>query len=354
MANAGHIDILRQGVEVWNQWRQENPEVQPDLSGADFAGHSLRWANLRGADLSRAKLNAADLTDASLWQANLGGANLNRATLCRANISDAKLSWANLGHANLEGASLVRARLIEALLTHADFTNARLAEANLQSADLRYARFVGTDLQGANLTHCSIYGISAWNLKLDGCVQIDLDITRTGEPTVTVDDLEVAQFIYLLLNNERVRRIVKAITTKVVLILGRFTTERKAILGAIRAELRHYDYLPVLFDFEKPSTRDTVETISTLAHMARFIIADITEPRSVPQELQAIVPNLPSVPVQLLLAASEVEYGMSDHLKRYPWVLDVFRYSTLEDLASRLREKIIEPAEAKARELQGT
>ena len=213
---------------------------------------------------------------------------------------------------------------------------------------------MGTDLERANLTHCSIFGISAWNLKLDGCVQTDLDITRGDEPTVTVDDLEVAQFIYLLLNNERVRRIVKALTTKVVLILGRFSAERKAILDAIRAELRRHDYLPVMFDFAQPSTRDTVETISTLAHLARFIIADITDPRCVPQELQTIVPNLPSVPVQLLLAASEAEYGMADHLKRYPWVLEVYRYSALEELVAGLNEKIIEPAEAKARELQRT
>ena len=119
-------------------------------------------------------------------------------------------------------------------------------------------------------------------MKLDGCVQIDLDIARGEEPTVTVD-------------NERVRRILRAITTKIVLILGRFTAERKVILDAIRTELRRHDYLPVLFDLAKPSTRDTVETISTLAHIARFI-ADITDPRSVPQELQTIVPNLPSVP----------------------------------------------------------
>lgn len=63
-------------------------------------------------------------------------------------------------------------------------------------------------------------------------------------------------------------------------ILGRFTEERKAVLEVIRNELRKRDYLPVLFDFEKPASRDLTETISTLAHMARFVMADITDAKS--------------------------------------------------------------------------
>ena len=51
------------------------------------------------------------------------------------------------------------------------------------------------------------------------------------------------------------------------------------------------DYLPILFDFEKPSSQTTVETIATLAHMARFVIADLTNAKSVLQELQAVVPR---------------------------------------------------------------
>jgi len=261
MADQSLLDILQQGVEAWNSWREQNPFIEPDLSGAN-------------------------------------------------------LSWADLTDANLTRSALVE-----------------------------------TNLTGTTLTGCSIYGISAWSLKLEGATQHNLNVSPYGEPTVMVDNLEVAQFIYLLLNNERIRQVIDTITSKAVLILGRFTADRKAVLDAIRDELRQRDYLPILFDFAKPAGRDLTETISTLAHMARFIIADITQAKSIPQELQAIVPNLPSVPVQPLLLTSEREYGMFEHFWRYPWVLDTYYYDNLDEVLASIEEKVISPAEVKVREL---
>jgi len=174
-----------------------------------------------------------------------------------------------------------------------------------------------------------------------------------GQPTITVDNLEVAQFIYLLLHNEKIRRIIDTIATKVVLILGRFTAERKVILDGIRDALRSRDYVPVLFDFHKPMSRDSVETISTLAHMAKFVVADLTEAKSVLQELQRIVPSLPSLPVKPLLHVSEYEPGMIDHFRKYRSFLEPYQYEDLDGLLEALEEEIIAPAEQMRRELTG-
>ncbi len=203
----------------------------------------------------------------------------------------------------------------------------------------------------AILTNCLIYGISVWDVRLEGTKQEDLIITFPTQPTITVDNLKLAQFIYLLLNNSEIRDVIDTITSKAVLILGRFTPERKIILDAIREELRKRNYTPVLFDFEKPANRDITETVSTLAHMARFVIADITDAKSIPQELSHIIPFLPSVPIVPILQASEREYGMYEHFPRYPWVLSVYRYDDIEDAMQSIQENIITPAEQKAKEL---
>jgi spore germination protein YaaH len=138
---------------------------------------------------------------------------------------------------------------------------------------------VQTNLSRAKLDGCSIYGISAWGVNVEGATQSNLVITPPNEPTVTVDNLEVAQFVYLLLNNQKIRDVINTIGKKAVLILGQFT-ERKPVLDAIRDELRKRDYLPIVFDFERPTQRDFTETVMTLAGMCLFIIADITKPVS--------------------------------------------------------------------------
>src|SRR4030095_946177 len=186
---------------------------------------------------------------------------------------------------DLGGANLYRADLSGANLRGADLSGAKLSGADLSRAKLTFATLVETDFSGANLTDCSIYGVSAWGLKLEGATQLNLCITRTRESAITVDNLEIAQFIYLLLNNQKIRHVIDTITSKVVLILGRFTEERKRVLDAIREELRRNNLTPILFDFDKPASKDITGTVTTLARMSRFVVADITDAKSIPQEL---------------------------------------------------------------------
>jgi uncharacterized protein YjbI with pentapeptide repeats len=375
------------------------PEGKWDLAGAYLTTANLVWADFRGARLDEAKLNGADLYGANLFEASLNRAYLFETNLCGADLSRATLIGADLGRAKLMGASLIGANLSGALLSEAtigradlrdvdlsraklngaslggpnlnwaNLSEASLIGANLAGADLYMANFSGADLTGADLrnallvkvnfekaklNNCQIYGVSAWDLQLQGAEQANLVIEEffspMEHPSITVDNLKVAQFIHLLLNNPEVRDVLDSITSKVVLILGRFTPERKAVLDAIRNELRQRNYIPVLFDFEGPENRNITETVSTLAHMARFVIADITDAKSIPQELTTIVPHLPSVPVQPLLQGSSEEYGMFRDFKSYPWVLPIYRYKDIHEVVASLPEKIISPAEAKIKQ----
>jgi Pentapeptide repeats (8 copies) len=239
-------------------------------------------------------------------------------------------------YAEFETALTDGATLRNADLSLANLVGANLSGANLSRADLQSAALVETDLTDADLTSYRIYGVSAWRLKLEGAKQQNLVITPKHEPEITVDNIEVAQFLYLLLHNQKLRDVIDTITSKAVLILGRFTDERKAVLDALREELRKRDYLPILFDFEKPRSRDTDETITLRARMARFVIADISDAKAVLQELRGIVPDLPSVPVQPIILATQEEPGMFDFYRHRPSFLTVYRYANQRQLLADL------------------
>ena len=233
-----------------------------------------------------------------------------------------------------------------------DLSEADLSGANLTNADLTHSALVKTNLTGTTLTGCSIYGISAWSLKLEGTIQQNLNVSDYGEPAVMVDNLEVAQFVYLLLNNEKIRDVLDTIGEKGVLILGRFTEERKRVLDAIRDRLGELGFVPMMFDFARPTQQDFDETIKTLAGLSRFIIADITNPKSSPLELQATMPNymIPFVPI---IHEDEEPFAMFQGLqhKYGEWVLDVLEYDSAPNLLQALDEAVVRPALDKSDQL---
>jgi uncharacterized protein YjbI with pentapeptide repeats len=365
-----HIEAVRRLFSVFAEFQPSVAHL--DLRGADLSNMYLGGANLATTDLSHANLASSYLARADLSHSNLDDVNLNNSTLRaaaltkvtarRAQASEASFvnadfsggNWeaANFENAILDGAVIERAnlRLVNlrgASLVGTRIVNCDLHQADLTGADLRHADFVECDVTAITLREASVYGTAAWGLVGKPADSTNLVITPEGEPEVVVDDLEVAQLLYLLLYDAKVRRVIDAVTSSLVLILGRFTQERLEVLELIRSELRNRGYSPVLFNFEKPANRDLTEAISTLAHLARFVIADITDARSVPQELERIVPGLPSVPVLPILKAGSTEYAMFEHFKRYPWVLPVSEYGDSTELLDSLGRAIIERAEAR-------
>ena len=210
MADANHVAMLNHGVNAWNTWRKSHPDVIPDLSGAWISKLDLRGIDFRNVKLNKVRLRKSDLTQADL--------------------SDARLQWANLSKT-----TLIQAKLLGADLNRSTIRWADAAGADFRGANLKYASLVGTNLPDATLDGCRVYGISAWSLAGVPHSQKDLVIARYGESGLTVDDLEIAQFIYHLVTNEKIRHVIDTLTSKVVLILGRFTPERKLILDGIRA-----------------------------------------------------------------------------------------------------------------------
>lgn len=397
MVNEEYLNLLAQGSSAWNLWRSERLKESIDLQEANLEGFDLRVADLSGIDLRRANLTSADLggvdlgradlSHVKLDRANLNGANLIATNLSSADLQDtslrgAYLREANLSAVNLQGAdlknadltlallhnallqnalmtecnlteaTLVGANLIEANLSKSDLTRADLSDANLSGADLSRATMLETRLSGAKISGSRVYGVSAWDLDLSRAIQKDLIITPPDQHIITVDNIELAQAVYLLMNKGMILDFLLEISSRTVLILGRFTMERKAVLNAIRDELRQLDYMPILMDFEIPPDRSLSEILLVLAQMSRFIIADISDPLNIPLELSTVIPNTPSVPVQLIIQSTQIPYSMIAEHYRYPQVLPIYRYENTEQLLESLMDSVIAPAEKKANEIE--
>jgi hypothetical protein len=194
--------------------------------------------------------------------------------------------------------------------------------------------------------------MSSWEVALDKATQRDLCITARGQAEVTVDNLKVAQCVYLLLNNAEIREVVDIVAKNVALVVGNFAQERKVVLDALRDELRARTYLPVAVNFASPASRDLTTMISTLAHQARFVIADLTNDARIARELAVILPHLSSVAVQPLILDGDPGYALLEHWQRYPWVLDTFRYQNQESLLTAVKARVITPPESKVEELR--
>lgn len=215
MADPEHYRILVGKVRPWNKWRNENPNIRPDLSGSDLTmvnlhrrnlrGVNLREANLkridllgadlRGTDLSGAILIEANLERSRLSDANLSGANLAKADLSKSdlsgvNLTGANLNWAVVAHANLTGATLQRANLSES-----DFWEANLENAILIDVNLNYCCLVQSNLTGATLTGAMLWGTARddWEIKRVKCKYVFWD--EDGKQRSPKDrDLEPGEF----------------------------------------------------------------------------------------------------------------------------------------------------------------
>lgn len=179
LAKPEHLDHLSRGVDHWNRWRRDHPDIEPDLSRAtlnaqSFAGSSLvqglpegqplnlRGIDFSGADLQQARISDTDLADADLRKANLRRAKLQGVTARRADCSMATLSNSlakrlDLQDANFSGAVLHELECNDSTFAEADFTGANLVNSRfpgcvLRNATLSKAAATRTNFRGADLS----------------------------------------------------------------------------------------------------------------------------------------------------------------------------------------------------------
>ena len=323
--------------------KRRKPELIEVKTQRDLDFHDM---DLRNCDFSGLILAGSEFVNANLKGARFRRCDLHYANFAKADLDETDFRRAGLFHARFCGAKMRNADLTEANLDKTDFSN-----VNLSGATLVGARLLSTKMNGANLSGCHIYGLSAWDIQGKPRNQKGLVVSPEGHAIITVPCMEMAQAIHLLGNDKRITDIIETFSSKVVLILGNFSTKRKKTLDALRTALSERDLTPIEFDFKAPSSRDLIESVSTMAHLAKFVITDLTEPKVVLQELQSIVPLLPSLPIQPIIRKGHRIPETFEHYSGRENVMKPFWYESIDHLLKALDKEIIAKVERRAKKI---
>jgi hypothetical protein len=163
---------------------------------------------------------------------------------------------------------------------------------------------------------------------------------------------DAARSLLRSVSDRSISRVLNEVQHKFVLLLGNFSEASIDRLAQLQASLERHSFQPVIFDFDRPQNADYGETIRLLAGLAGFVIADMSDARSVAMELQLIAPQLAVPIVPIIVEGQSPPALFGDFVGKYDWVLPVISYKSIESLVSQLDEIVIKPARRKRDELR--
>jgi hypothetical protein len=292
VATEDPAEILAQGAKAWNAWRKKNPQplvfAQPQWYGSPIdpdqrvqvkGRNRVDFRGLHFSDITILKPFAeARHVEESVWE-------------------NCAIDEGDFSRAHFTGATFRNTRFNKTIFTDAVFAGATFINGNLNRVNL-----VGATFTVKEITETIVYGISAWDLQLsEETKQSKLVIEKTyelyselvaqGKALTMVDDIELAQFVFHLSKNKKLRDTLNILNDRSVLILGKFRDGGQQRLDTIREWLRARGYMPMIFDFVRPEGLSLTETVVTMAGLAKFVIADLSG-SSVAAELQPILSQI--------------------------------------------------------------
>lgn len=115
----------------------------------------------------------------------------------------------------------------------------------------------------------------------------------------------------------------------------------REVLEFIAAEVRKKQLIPIIFDFDNPKGNNLIETLTVLAGISKFVIANLNG-SSVPAELARITANFkrPIITYSNIVDEKNI-YSMFSDILSLDNVL-YFKYNTQNQLSKKLEIKLIE------------
>lgn len=185
MANPEHLAKLKEGVEAWNEWRDNNPDIIPDLQDHKFKftfdekpapqGNNFKRIAMLGEQLEQINFCDTNLKGTTIIAASFKGAMLTRANLEGAYIAMTDFRGAMLGGVIFKQAHLSDVNFEEVWLHSANFAGANFVESNLKKANCMGASFVGAKFMWTEMPGARVCGVKYDNemvctgINVDGC-----------------------------------------------------------------------------------------------------------------------------------------------------------------------------------------
>lgn len=246
--------------------------------------------------------------------------------------------------------------------TGCGFSDSKIIESNLNNSvfndctfseiDFYGSSFINAHFLGGVLSDCSVYGVNVWNITMEDVKQSGFIVKHDlAKDVVTeVNDIELASLVNYLADNRKFSSMYDG--SNFVLILGNFGPEHKENLEHLKTKLSNFrNYVPILCDWSVGDARNLLELIVLLAGFSRFIVVDLSGPRSVPAELQAILTSM-LIPVIPLICKNEDAYSAYSYISRFQWVEDLVRYENFGEILDNLETIIVNRAEKLISELR--
>lgn len=279
--------ILMQGAERWNAWREQHPGpvdfTRPNWYDCPGPG----GVQIKGEN--RVNFSGMNLSGLSVYNAFAEGLHLRNAT-----FEGTRFEEGDFSRADFSGSTFRSTMFNKTILTGATFDGATFVNCNLNRVNL-----VGASFRVKEITETVVYGIAAWDLQtsadmkqsklvIERTYEFYSDLVQQGKVPMTVDDIELAQFVYYLSNHKKMRDTLNILNDRGVLLLGRFKEGGLERLYAMREWLQRKGYMAMIFDFARPDNLSLTETVVTMAGLSKFVVVDLSG-SSVPAELQAIL-----------------------------------------------------------------
>lgn len=228
------IALLRDGTEKWNSWRKEHPNITPSLRNVDFvkefSGDGFYDLPVfSNTDFSDTDFNMVSFRNCQFCDCCFDGAKITFADLVDSYFESCTFRNVNMRVTAIGDAAFNNCIFENSDLSYCSAEKTSFKGSSFKNTKLEHISLVANDFSDTQLFDCNVYGISSWDLNLENSTQKDLIITP--------DNIELAQFLYLIINNDKLRNVIDTITSKVVLIFGNFSEERKKILDETKRKV---------------------------------------------------------------------------------------------------------------------